>query len=339
MNNNTTVIPEIPEVLSEISSGFMKTQAVYSIAKLGIAEYLSDGPKSSEALAEIIDVDPAALYRLLRAVESIGFFTEPQPGIFALTPLGEYLNKDTPGGFYNQIIMNCELFYNLWGELIYTVKSGRSADQKVYGKSFFEYLQQHSEQTELFNKEMTNFISTMAPAIVAAYDFNSFGTIVDIGGGHGTLMAVILQANPQVQGIIFDLPITVNGAQQRFNKIGLSKRCKFVGGDFFESLPAANCMILSAIISDWNDEQSARILSNCRRPIAPDGRLLLLERLVIPEEPAPPTAFLDLAMLLAGGGTGRSKKEYQKLLADSGFDLIRVIPTGTQRSIFEAKPV
>lgn len=339
MSSNTSIRQEIPSILSDMASGFMKTQALYVAAKLGVADHLADGPKSSEVLAKVIDVYPNALYKLLRFLEYLGFFLEPEPGIFALTSLGAHLLKDAPGGFHTHILMNTELLWDLWGELMYTITTGQSAGQRVYGMPLFDYLQQHPEKAALFNQEMTQFIATMAPAVVASYNFKSFRTIVDVGGGHGTLLATILQANPQAHGVLFDLPITVEGAQQYIASLGLNQRCICVGGDFFASIPAGDCIILSGVISDWDDEQSVRILTKCRNAIAHEGKLLLLERLIIPEEPAQSTAFLDLTMLIAGGGTGRSKKEYKNLFASSGFELIRVVPTGTQRYIFEAKPV
>jgi hypothetical protein len=339
MSTITPTSQEVPSALSDIASGYMKTQALYVAAKLGVADHLTEKPQSSEALARAIDVHPGALYKLLRFLESLGLFSEPEPGIFALTTLGAHLRNDAPSGFHTQILMNAELHWHLWGELMYTITTGQAADQRVYGMPIFDYLQQHPEKAALFNEEMTRFIATMAPAVVAAYDFSSFGTIVDVGGGHGTLLATVLQANPQAHGVLFDLPITVEGARQHMATLGLSERCTCVGGDFFASVPAGDCIILSAVISDWDDEQSVRILTNCRQAIAPEGRLLLLERLLIPEEPAPPTAFLDLAMLISGGGTGRSQGEFRNLLAGAGFDLMRVVPTGTQRSIFEARLV
>lgn len=339
MNSNTSTPREIPALLSDMASGYMKTQALYVAAKLGVADHLTEGPRSCEVLAQTINVNPNALYKLLRFLESMGLFNEPEPGIFALTTLGAHLRKDALGGFRTTILMNTELLWDLWGELMYTITTGHAASKRVYGMSLFNYLQQHPEKATLFNAEMTQFISTMAPAVVSSYNFESFNTIVDVGGGQGYLLASILQSNPKVQGVLFDMPITVEGAQQRIESLGLSQRCTCVGGDFFASIPKGDCIILSGVISDWDDEQSVRILNNCRQAIPPEGRLLLLERLLIPEEPAPPTAFLDLTMLIAAGGTGRTLREYRKLFVDAGFEFIRVVPTGTQRSIFEAKPV
>ncbi len=329
--------PEIPPGLADMASGFIKTQALYVAAKLGLADHVAAGPVSSGALAQRVGADGKALYRLLRALESMGLFHEPRPGFFALTNDGMYLRKDAPGSLCDEVIFNVELTWRLWGELAYTVKTGNPADRPVYGTSFFGYLQDHPDAAALFNEGMTRFVATMVPAVVASYDFSPFHTIVDVGGGQGILLAEILKAHSRARGVVFDLPVAVEGARRRL--ADLSPRVEFIGGDFFAEVPAGDAIILSAIISDWDDEKSIRILSACRRAIADDGRLLLLERLVVPDEPAPPTAFLDLAMLVFSGGTGRSEPEYRRLLTAARFELIRVVGTGTQRSIFEAKPI
>jgi hypothetical protein len=177
MSSSTPASQEVPSALVDIASGFMKTQALYVAAKLGIADHLAEGPQSSEALAKATDAHPDALYKLLRFLENLGLFSEPEPGIFALTSQGAHLRKNAPGGFRTHILMNGELLWPLWGELMFTVKTGQAADQLVYGKPFFDYLQQHPEKAALFNEEMTHFVATMAPAVVAAYDFGSFRTI------------------------------------------------------------------------------------------------------------------------------------------------------------------
>jgi len=329
---------EASKTLEELSSGFIKTQVVYVAAKLRVADQLFTGPKSSETLAAAVGAHPEALYRLLRALENLGLVMESQLGIFALTQTGRNLCEDAPGGFRNEILFQVEMSWQLWGELYHCIATGEPSSFKVLGMSYFDYLKQHPQQAAVFNDAMTRMISTMAKAVVASYDFSPFGTIVDIGGGHGTLMMEILECFPMTRGVLFDMPVTVEGARQRIRERGLEKRCECVAGDFFKEVPTGDAMILSAVISDWDDEKSIQILSNCRRSISSRGRLLLLERLLVPEEPAPATAFLDLMMLVIGGGTGRSAAEYRRLFEKAGFEMIRVVSTGTQRSLFEAKP-
>jgi len=325
-------------MLENLIEGFIKTQVLYVAAKLGVADRLQTGPQASEALAGEVGADPRALYRLLRALEYLGVVLEPQPGIFALTAAGKGLCGDTPGGIRNDILFQVETSWQLWGELYHCIKTGEPAPSKVWGMSYFDHLKQYPQQAATFNEAMTRLISTMAKGVVASYDFSPFRMIVDIGGGHGTLMMEILESFPEPYGILFDMPVTMETGRQRIKQRGLESRCDCVGGDFFKKVPGGDAMILSAVISDWDDEKSVQILSNCRRSISPQGRLLLLERLLVPEEPAPATTLMDLTMLVIGGGTGRTAAEYRRLFEEAGFEMIRVVPTGTPRFLFEAKP-
>lgn len=340
MSSSPTPSSQVPPALEELAAGFMKTQVLRAALKLGIADQLRAGPKPLGALAQAVGAQPPALYRLLRAAENLGLFYEPEPGTFALTDLGAHLRRDAPSGYRANVLLNTdEMYWRAWGELTQTIATGESAFARIAGMPLFEYFQQDPERTAFFDDMMTRLVSTMAPAVAAAYDFSPFRTIVDVGGGQGALLAAILRANSQARGVLFDLPRTVEGAQARMKEWGLSERCACVSGDFFTSVPSGDCLILSGVISDWTDEQSVTIFRNCRRAIAPEGRLLLVERLLMPEKPASPEAFLDLLMLVGGGGTGRSAAEYGRLLAEAGFTLSRTFPTGTPRSIAEARPV
>ena len=246
------------------------------------------------------------------------------------------LRSNSP--LHDEILMTGDAFYAWWGRLEHSVRTGESSVRGIEGVSAFEYLHRDPEQARRFNRLMSAMIGSMAKGVLSAYDFRPFGTVVDIGGGRGTLLAAILAAHPRLRGVLFDLPATAEEARSALAALGLTDRCECVGGDFFAAIPAGDCLVLSAVISDWDDEKSVAILGNCRRSVAPEGKVLLIERLLEPEQPAPPTAFLDLQMLVIGGGTGRSAAEYRRLLAAAGFELVRVIPTGTARSIFEARP-
>ena len=232
-----------------------------------------------------------------------------------------------------------DAFWSWLGRLAHTIRTGESSVPGIEGVSSFEYLHRHPEKTRRFNRMMSEMIGAMAKGMLSAYDFSAFNTVVDVGGGRGTLLATILEAYPRLRGVLFDLPATADEARDAIAARGLAERCECIGGDFFGAVPAGDCIMLSAVISDWDDEKSVAILASCRRAIAPQGRLLLLERLLVPEEPAPQGAFMDLQMLVIGGGTGRSADEYRRLLHVTGFELARVVPTGTARSIFESRPM
>jgi len=324
--------------LEDIILGYQKTQALYAAAKLSLAEHLAPGPLEVGALAAATGAHRGGLYRLLRVLEYLGLVREPAPGTFELTDLGAHLRGDSSSGIRDEVLVNVELFWGAWGLLEHGVRTGESSVPLAHGAPFFEFLHRQPEQVGRFNRVMTSMVSQMAKAFVSAYDFGPFRTIVDIGGGRGTLLTTILEAHPRSRGILFDLPSTAEEARTSLRDSGLGGRCVCIGGNFFESVPSGDLLILSAVISDWSDEQSVQILRNCRRALAAEGRLLLIERLLAPDQPAPLSSFMDLHMLVIGGGTGRSEAEYRRLLTDAGLDLVRVVPTDSPRSIFEARP-
>lgn len=327
------------DALQEVVLGYQRTQVLYVAARLGVADHLSVGPADASTLARRVGADPAALYRLLRAIEVLGLVHEPTPGTFALTPAGELLRTDSPSGLCDDIRMNVELSWPEWGQLEATIRTGRAATPQVRGTTFFEHLHQSPEQTQRFNRVMRNMVGSMAQAVVEAYDFRPYRRIVDIGGGSGQLLSAILKAAPEAYGVLYDVPATAREAQQFMDTLGLGARCECVGGDFFASVPSGDLLLLSGVIGDWDDAQSVRLFANCRRAIAPHGKLLLLERVLVPEQPAVPAAFLDLHMLVLLGGTGRSTDEFRGVLSPAAFELTRVIPTRSPRSIVEAIPV
>lgn len=329
---------ELAAELGRLINGYQATQALYVAARLGIADRLAENAERAEALAGSLGVDSGALYRLLRGLEAIGVVREPEPGRFELTAMGELLTSNAPGARHDEILMTGDAFAPWWTGLEHTVRTGESSVPGIEGKSTFEWLHDDPERIAQFNRMMAAMVGSMAKKVVAAYDFSPFGTIVDIGGGSGTLLFEILRSAPRAKGILFDLPATAVEARAAIAKRGLAERCEALGGDFFDTVPNGDCLILSAVLSDWNDEKTLAILKNCRNAISGDGRLLIVERLVEPEKPASRSAFMDLHMLVIGGGTGRSTDEFRRLLDDAGFALTRVVPTGSPRSVFEARP-
>lgn len=339
MNKTELADDRASATLEEMIDGYQKTAVLCVAARLGLADQLGAGAQRAETLAASVGAEPRALYRLLRALEFLGIVTEPTPGLFALTILGERLRTGVAGSAHDYLVMTGEAFFPWWGALEHTIRTGESSVPGLEGVSSFEYLHQDPERARRFNRMMSEMVGAMAAGVMSAYDFAPFGIVVDVGGGRGTLLSAILEAHPRLRGVLFDLPATADEARTALAARGLAGRCECVGGSFFETIPAGDCIILSAVISDWDDEKSIAILSNCRRALAPAGRLLLIERLLVPEEPAPQSVFMDLQMLVIGGGTGRSAAEYRTLLAAAGFELARVLPTGTARSVFEARPL
>lgn len=326
-----------PVVMLQMIQGFWVSRALYVAAKLGIPDLLKDGPKSSAELAQATGTHGPSLYRVLRALDSVGVFAEDDQQRFALTPLGATLRTDIPGSLRFFAIEELgENHYPAWEKVLHSVKTGAIAFNHVYGASKWQYMTGHPEEARIFDEAMTSFSSVVASAVVAAYDFSSCATIVDVGGGDGSLLAAILKTHPQLRGVLADLPHVVEGAQRRFKTEGLAGRCAIVPGDFFESAPKGDTYVLKWIIHDWDDERSVTILKNCRNAMTKDGRVLVVEAVIQPGSATSFGKFMDLNMLVMTGGRERTDTEYRALLDSAGLKLTRIIPTHTEMNVIEA---
>jgi len=327
--------------LLHLMTGYRAMQALYVAARLGIADLLKDGARGSEELARATGADARALHRLLRALASLGVFGEDADGRFAPSELGALLRSDVPGSLRAAaIFFGDERNWHAWGKLERSVMSGEPVRGPRGTQVFLEESARDPEGAALFNAAMTSLTSAFDAAVTAAYDFSRLGTLVDVGGGQGALISSILAANPALRGILFDIPPVIESARGRIVEAGLAGRCELVAGDFFASVPAGgDAYVLKWVIHDWDDEHSVAILGSCRRAMARDGRLLLVER-VVPErvdQSADTQGIVlgDLNMLLWTGGRERTAAEYRALLASGGFTLARIVPTATQLSIIE----
>jgi hypothetical protein len=322
--------------LLEIARGYRAAQAVAVVAKLGIADLLADRPQHVGELAVAAGAHAPSLYRLLRAVASFGVFAEDDDGRFHMTPLAEPLRSDIPGSVRDFVSFYGEPFlWEPWGHLLHSVRTGETGLRHLYGLDLFGYLALHPEATQVFQAGL----AAAAPdheAVVAAYDFAPLDTVVDVGGGHGALLVAVLQKYPSARGILFDQPEIVTLARPQFEAVGITDRCEFVTGDFFERVPAGGeGYLLSMILHDWDDERAEAILINCRLAMPADGRLLVIERIVPPGNGSSQSKLSDLNMLVVTGGRERTEAEYRALFAAAGFRLTRVIPTQASFSVLE----
>lgn len=315
--------------------------AVSVAAKLRIADHLATQPRHVAELAELTQTHAPSLYRLLRALASAEVFAEQADGRFGLTPIGELLRTGVPHS-QRGVADYCgsEWSWKPWGDLLGSVRTGRTAFDHVYGEPVFDYLGKHPDESAVFNEGMTGFSTAAAQAVVQTYDFSVFRTIVDIGGGHGALLTAILNQHPGLQGIVFDSPDVVAGAVSPLTEAGLAHRCQVQGGDFFQAVPTGgDCYIMKHIIHDWNDDRAQRILQNCRAAISANGKLLITEMVIPPGNTPAIGKWLDLEMLVVASGKERTEAEYRTLLANAGFQLTRIIPTSAPVSVIEAIPV
>jgi SAM-dependent methyltransferase len=319
-------------VLLRMLGGYRISEAIYVAAKLGLADLLGDGSRSSGELAKATGTHEPSLRRFMRFLASAGVFAEQDDGRFALTPVGACLRTGVPGSFHPTVLFLAgpTPIHRMWSDLLYSVQTGNPAFDHLFGAGPFEYFAQHPEDSAIFNRAMASMTAQIAAAVPSAYDFSSFRTIVDVGGGFGVLLAGILRANPALRGILFEAPPAVEGAQKHIEAAGLAARCEVIGGNFFEAVPEADACILKSVIHDWDDERSLAILKNCHRALPAGGKLLLVE-LLLPERIEPSlinqfVAELDLNMLLGPGGRERTEAEFSVLFAAAGFKLTRILP-------------
>jgi len=319
---------------------FWTSRAVYVVAKLGLADLLKSGPKTADELAQATDTHAPSLFRVLRALASIGIFNKDSDDRFALTPLSETLVTDAPGSMRWFLVSELgQEHYPAWGNFMHSVKTGEIAFDNFFGMDVWEYFSKHPEDAAVFNNSMSANTAAVNEAITSLYDFSQFNKVVDVGGGHGGLITSIVQKNPRVRGVLFDAPQVIEGAHSKLENAGVADRCDAVAGDFFKAVPeGGDAYIMKWIIHDWEDEKAIAILKNCRKHLGPNGRLIIVD-CVVPENDEPDfSKTFDLNMMVMTGGKERTKREFEELLAAAGLKLLRVIPTDLPPSIVEAQP-
>lgn len=326
----------------QMITGYWVSQCISVAAKLRIADRIKDAPKSYQLLAEETAVSSEALYRVLRALASVGIFAETEAGIFSLTPMADYLRTDVPLSLQAMAVMMGEPeHYQSWGDLYHSVKTGQPAFDHRFGCGVFDFLREHPTSAQIFEDAMNSFSAVELQAIAPAYDFSQFSTIVDVGGGYGAVLAEILPQYPQIKGILFDEEYVVSQARPTLGKYGAGDRIECVAGNFFESIPAGgDAYILKHIIHDWDDARSIQILSNCSRVMTNDSKILVMEQ-VVPEGNTPSSAkMLDINMLvMCQGGKERTGQEFTDLFNRSGLHLNRIIPTKEEICILEGTKI
>src|SRR5215467_160263 len=317
--------------------GFWISRAICVVARLGIADLLKDGPLDTATLAAAAGVHGPSLYRVLRTLASVGIFAEGADGCFGLTSQAEPLRRDAPDSIRDYILLVGEAWYSGPADyLLHSVQTGRPAFERVHGADFFTFLARDPAAAAVFDAAMTSRSAQENAAIATACDFSGLGTLIDVGGGHGSCLAAILRANLGLRGVLFDRPQVVTEARPQLEAAGLGERCAVVAGDFFVSLPAGgDAYMLKRVLHDWDDERAGAILRHCHRAMPAHGRLLVIE-LVLPPGNAPSLGKLfDLLMLVDLGGRERTEADFRTLLAGAGFELTAITPTPSLVSVVE----
>lgn len=327
--------PTPQERILGIVNNHWQSCAVGVAAQLELADLLVDGPLDVDVLAERTKTHAPSLFRMLRALESTGIFTQVSPKVFANTPMSECLRRHAPGSQWAWIrfaLCADAPILDGWRGLMQVLRNGRPGFNQLHGQDWLEYLQSEPQMSTIFNEAMRDLSAAITPAVTASYDWSRYGVIADIGGGIGTQLLSILEAHPSCRGILFDQPQMIAEAPQH-------SRMDRTAGDFFVDVPvSANAYLLRWIIHDWADDKAKAILENVRRAARPDSHVLLVES-VIPETPEFDMGkWMDMNMLVITGGRERTAAEFGKLYDQAGFELEEIAPTPSPLSIIIGKP-
>lgn len=327
--------------LFQLATAHWVPQALYVCAKLEVAERLEDGPRPSAEIARLAGVPPERLERVMRALSAVGVFEETAPGTFRQTALSSLLRADARPSLRPAILyLARDTVWAAWGRLLDAVRTGQPGFDLAHGVPAFDFGSTHPEHAADFNRFMAASASGRHEAVASGFDFARFGTLVDVGGGHGAMTIAILRRNPRLRGIVFDLPHAVAGCAPAAAEAGVAERCEAVAGSFFDRVPeGGDVYLLSQILHDWDDATSVRILERCRRAMQPGGTLLLVELVLPPLGTSPPAAFMDINMMVMLTGKERTERAFSELLAAGGFRLERAIATTAPQRILEATAV
>ncbi len=329
--------------LLELVNGNWATQAIGVAARLGLADQLAAGLTQSEALAQACDCEARALRRLLCGLAALGVVEHQAADTWRLTLMGELLRREAVPGLGAHAQWWSQQAWRVWADLIGSVRTGQSARQRAHGQRGFEHLEADAASAPLFHRAMAELTRLVAADLAASPLLPDTGLLMDLGGGHGELLAEILRARPGLRGVLVDLGHAVEGAARHLHAAGVGERVSVQAGDFFEPLPGpVDAVLLKSVLHDWDDEDAVRVLRRAAQALAPAGRVLVIERLMpgqVQDLPAHrTTARSDLNMLVSLGGRERTLEDYDALLAAAGLARRQVLPAEAAFSVIEAGP-
>jgi hypothetical protein len=328
------------QTIFELGTAYMISAALHVALRLDVADHLAKGPMPVDALASATGANADRLYRVLRALSSVGIFEEQPSRRFASNAAADLLRSE-PGSLRDiALFMTNRLHFQIYAEMLHSVKTGQPAVEQATGQPLFELFARDSEDARLFNDAMTSMSAAVMPAILNAYDFGDIGLLVDVAGGHGHVLGSILREYPAMHGVLFDLDHVIAGAHGHLRRIGVTDRCQTVSGNFFTAVPAGgDAYVMKHILHDWDDDQALAILANIRNALGrrPDGRVLLFEMVIPDGSEADLGKLVDLEMMVMPGGRERTADEFDTLFARAGFELTQIVATESPMSVIEAR--
>lgn len=326
-------------LLLEMMYGFKISQALFVAAKLEIADILSDGSKTADELAKAAGVNSQGIYHLMRMLVSVGVFSLEENNKFRLNSLGKHLLTGTSDSLRGTVMAMGDELYQGWGNLLYGIKTGETAFEHTFKMSFYSYLQQNSEAAVNFNEWMKETTREWLLPVIEAYDFSEVKKLVDVGGGIGTLTAIIMKANPKMQAILFDREDVVVDASPVLQVAGVADRCQIVGGSFFDAVPSGGDLyLLSRVLLNWDDSHAITILKNCYQAMTAKDRLMIVDFMLPEGKMSPFIGMGSLTLFVIGGTFMRTKDEFDNLVSSAGFKVTNLIETKGPVSVIEAKP-
>lgn len=321
----------------QVAVGYWLSKALFCAAKADVADRLETGPKHVDELASAAGVDSENLYRVLRALASVGIFEETDAGVVGLTPKAEYLREDHPQSMKHFALMVGDDLFDVWCDLDHAVQTGQSAVQKRFGRDFFSEIGKDLQKAMVFDRAMQEIHGGETELMLAHYDFSLHSKVLDVGGGNGSTLREILEAHGQLRGALFDLPQVVANARRLLGETELVDRIEFQAGDFFDKIPVqADCVILRHVLHDWDDEKSASIIQNSSKALQEGGSLLIVEKVIRPGNEPSFAKLLDLNMM-AIGGKERTEPQYRRLLEQAGMKLHQITETPGPIDLIEAR--
>jgi SAM-dependent methyltransferase len=327
-------VPSVP--LLQMAMGAWVSQTIYVAAKLGIADVLGDGPKSCDEIAAATHTPSPSMSRLLRALRSLEVVSTVAGGRFELAAVGRPLQASRPGSLRALVLTLGEIHYEAWGALLHSVKTGAPAFPSVFGARLFDYLDVDQDAGATFHEAMSDVSALVSQAVVLAYEFAGIELLADIGGGCGQFLMTILESYPGMRGVLLDTPAVIAEAGMRLASHPCRQRCALHAGNLLEAVPeGASAYLMSGVLHDWDDDRAVRILDNCRRAMAPDGKVLVVEIVLPSRNPSRFASLLDLNMLVMNGGRERTEDDFRRLFDAAGLRVTKLIPTLAPQWVIE----